>query len=43
MDMINKKIAYASKANKLKDPQKGILLQLMEFGYIDFDKNLKVI
>ena len=39
-----KKIAYSEKVNKkLKDPQKTIMLQLMELGYTDYDKNLKVI
>ena len=39
-----KKIAYSEKVNKkLKDPQKTIMLQLMELGYTDYDKNLKVV
>ena len=44
MEDVNKKIAYSEKCNKkLKDPQKGIMLQLMEFGYLDYDKNLKIV
>lgn len=39
-----KKVAYSEKVNKkLKDPAKTIMLQLMELGYVDYDKNLKVI
>ena len=39
-----KRIAYSEKVNKkLKDPQKAIMLQLMEFGYLDYDKNLKIV
>jgi hypothetical protein len=28
---------------KLKDPQKTIMLQLMEFGYLDYEKNYKIV
>lgn len=39
-----KKIAYSEKVNKkLKDPQKMVMLQLMELGYLDYDKNLKIV
>ena len=38
------KIKYAEKVNKkLKDPQRKIMLQLMEFGYLDYDKNYKIV
>ena len=38
------KIKYAETVNKkLKDPQKTIMLQLMEFGYMDYEKNYKVV
>lgn len=44
MEEVNKRIAYSEKVNKkLKDPQKAIMLQLMEFGYLDYDKNLKIV
>ena len=42
--MDTKKIAYSEKVNKkLKDPQKMVMLQLMELGYLDYDKNLKIV
>jgi len=41
---MQKKIQYSEKVNKkLKDPHKTVMLQLMELGYLDYDKNYKVV
>lgn len=39
------KIAYVQKLEKkkVKDPHKTVMMQLMELGYTDYDKNWKLV